>query len=187
MSSQPKCIIVTGRPGSGKTSLSKKLGQRLWMPVLSRDEIKEGFVNTHGVKHDQLPADTNAVVSDLFFELVNQCLAGKVSIVIEAAFQHKVWEPRMPRILELSTPFIIVCMVDPMVAAKRHLQRGLDDPSREFYHGDKRVEVYRETGEMAPPGKYAAPDFEVPTVHVSTEDGYSPAMDDIVKRIRALA
>ena len=81
------------------------------MPVLSRDEIKEGYVNTHGVKHDRLPADTNAVVSDLFFELVNQSLAGKVSVVIEAAFQHKVWEPRMPRILELSTPFIIVCSV----------------------------------------------------------------------------
>ena len=187
MSSKPKCIIVTGRPGSGKTSLSRKLGERLWMPVLSRDEIKEGYVNTHGVKHDRLPADTNAVVSDLFFELVTQSLAGKVSIVIEAAFQHKVWEPRMPRILELSTPLIIVCSADPMVAARRHLQRGLDDPNREFYHGDKRVEVYRETGEMAPPGEYAPPDFEVPTIHVSTEEGYSPAMDDIVKRIRALA
>ena len=39
---------------------------------------------------------------------------------------------------------------------------------------------------MAPPGEYAPPDFEVPTIHVSTEEGYSPAMDDIVKRIRAL-
>ena len=40
------------------------------MPVISRDEIKEGYVNTHGVKHDQLPPETNAVVSDFFFELV---------------------------------------------------------------------------------------------------------------------
>ncbi len=184
MSSRPKCIIVTGRPGSGKTSLSRKLADRLWMPVISRDEIKEGYVNTHGVKHDQLPAETNAVVSDFFFELVNRCLAGKVSVVIEAAFQHKVWEPRMPGILELSRPFIIVCSIDPMVAARRHLQRGLDDPNREFYHGDRRVEVYRETGEMAPPGEYAEPDFDVPTIHVSTEGEYSPGMDEIVKRIR---
>ena len=184
MSSRPKCIIVTGRPGSGKTSLSRKLARRLWMPVISRDEIKEGYVNTHGVKHDQLPPETNAVVSDFFFELVNRSLAGKISVVIEAAFQHKVWEPRMPAILELSSPFIIVCSVDPMVAARRHLQRGLDDPNREFYHGDKRVEVYRETGKMAPPGEYAAPDFDVPTIHVSTEAEYSPGMDEIVRRIR---
>ncbi len=184
MSSKPKCIIVSGRPGSGKTTLSKRLAERLWMPVISRDEIMEGHVNTYGVKHDQLPPDTNGVVSDFFFETANQYLAGKISVVIEAAFQHKVWEPRMPKILELGTPFIVVCSVDGMVAAKRHLQRGLDDPNREFYHSDKRVAIYRETGEMSPPGNYAPPNFDVPTVHVSTEGQYSPSMDDLVKRIR---
>ena len=156
------------------------------MPVISRDEIKEGYVNTHGVKHDQLPSDTSGVVSNFFFEIVNQYLAGKISVVIEAAFQHTVWEPRMPKLLELGSAFIVVCSVDGMVAAKRHLQRGLDDPNREFYHGDKRVAVYRETGEFSPPGTYAAPDFDLPTVYVSTEEQYSPSIDDIVKRIRLL-
>ena len=80
------------------------------MPVISRDEIKEGYVNTHGVKHDQLPPDTNGVVTNFFFEIVNQYLAGEISVVIEAAFQRKVWEPRMPKILELGDPFI-VCML----------------------------------------------------------------------------
>ncbi len=154
------------------------------MPVISRDEIKEGYVNTHGVKHDQLPPDTNSVISDLFFTIVNQYLAAKISVVIEAGFQHRVWEPRIPRILELSDPFIVVCIVDAMVAATRHLRRGLEDPNREYYHGDKRVEVYRRTGEIAPPGNYTAPDFDVPAIHVSTGGQYSPGIDDIVKRIR---
>ena len=183
MSSKPKCIIVTGRPGSGKTSLSKKLAERLWMPVISRDEIKEGYVNTHGVKHDQLPPATNGVVTNFFFEIVNQYLAGKISVVIEAAFQHKVWEPWMPKILELGAPFIVVCSVDGRVAAKRHLQRGLADPNREFYHGDKHVEVYRRTGVMSPPDNYMVPDFNVPTVHVSTEEQYSPSIDEIVNLV----
>ena len=74
MNSKPKCIIVTGRAGSGKTTLARKLGERLHMPLISRDEIKEGYVNTYGVKHDQLPPNTNGVVSDLFFEIVNQYL-----------------------------------------------------------------------------------------------------------------
>ncbi|MFN2514105.1 MAG: AAA family ATPase [Pyrinomonadaceae bacterium] len=78
MSRKPKCIIITGQPGSGKTTLAKKLGERLWMPVISRDEIKEGYVNTYGVKHDQLPPDTNGLVSELFFGIVNQYLAGHI-------------------------------------------------------------------------------------------------------------
>ena len=55
MNKTPKCVIVTGRPGAGKTTLSKELAQQLWMPVVSHDEIKEGYVNTFGVQHDQLP------------------------------------------------------------------------------------------------------------------------------------
>jgi hypothetical protein len=153
------------------------------MPVISRDEIKEGYVNTYGVKHDQLPADTNAIVSDFFFDLVNQYLAHKVSIIIEAAFQHKIWEPRIAKIAEIGCPFIIVCSIDGEIAARRHLQRGLDDPEREFYHGDKRVSFYKSTGVMSPAVPYKAPDFNVPTVYVSTEGVYSPTIDEIVEKI----
>jgi len=185
MNSKPKCIIVTGRAGAGKTTLSKKLGRQLWMPVISRDEIKEGYVNTFGVKHDQLPLDTDGFVSNFFFDTVCQHLTNKVSVVIEAAFQHGVWESRMPKILELSHPYIILCSIDVETAAQRHLQRGLANPRREFYHEDKRVSLYRATGEIGTPRPYVAPNFNVPTLQVLTENDYSPSLDEITHQIQS--
>ena len=185
MNRKPKCIIVTGRAGAGKTTLAKKLGQRLWMPVISRDQIKEGYVNTHGVKHDELPPDTDGLVTDFFFCIVNQYLAGKISVVIEAAFQHRVWEYRMPEILELASPLIVLCSVDDVIAARRHLQRGLENPNREFYHSDNRVVHYRKTGEFLLPASYTPPKFNVPTIEVSTDGEYIPCIDEIVKQIQS--
>ena len=185
MNSKPKCIIVTGRAGAGKTTLSKKLGRQLWMPVISRDEIKEGYVNTFGVKHDQLPSHTDCFVSNFFFDIVFQYLTNKVSVIIEAAFQHAVWESRMPKILELSHPLFIVCSIDVEIAAQRHLQRGLADPRREFYHEDKRVSLYRATGAIGTPKPYVAPNFDVPTLHVLTENDYSPSLDEITHQIQS--
>ena len=115
---------------------------------------------------------------------MNQYLASNISVVIEAAFQHEVWEPRMPKILELSRVRIVVCFVDDGVATSRHLQRGLENPNREFYHGDNRVAHYRQTGEILSPESYAAPSFNVPTIQVSTDGEYVPSIDEIVKQIQ---
>ncbi len=179
MSDKPKCIIVTGKPGSGKSTLSKELARLLYMPVVSRDEIKEGYVNTFGIRHDKLPPDSNKVATDIFFDTVSFLLSRKVSLVAEAAFQHHVWQSRIDALTALARVRFIVCSVDGEIAADRHLRRGLNDPNREFYHGDKRVAVYREQGILEPPGDYNPPGLELPTIVVSTLEGYSPSISKI--------
>ena len=154
------------------------------MPVIHRDEIKEGYVTTYGIKHDELPPDTNRLVTDFFFEIVNRYLSGNISVVIEAAFQHTVWDPRMPKIIELASPFIVLCAADEALTSSRPLQRGLENPEREFYHGDNRVVHYKKTGEILTPATYDPPKFDVPTIEVSTDEGYVPSIDEIVEEVK---
>jgi len=167
MSEKPKCIIITGRPGSGKSTLSKELAKLLNTPVISRDEIKEGYVNTFGICHDELPPDSNRIVTGTFFDTVEFLLASKVSLIAEAAFQHSVWQSKMDALTSAAKVCIVICSVESETAAHRYLQRGLNDPNREFYHGD------------APMTGYDPPAFELPTIEVSTLDGYSPTLDSV--------
>jgi hypothetical protein len=152
--------------------------------MVSRDEIKEGYVNTFGVKHDQLPKDTNGKVNEVFFETTLVLLKGDVSVIIEAAFQHRLWSQIVPKIEQIARTYIVICDLDAETSARRHLERGLKDPNREFFHGDRRVSIFRETGQFSPGAPYDAPHFDVPTLRVDTCDGYNPGFEQIEAFIR---
>ena len=174
---KPKLVVVTGRPGSGKTTLSKQLGKLLYFPVVSRDEIKEGYVNTFNIRHDELPENTNKVASEVFFKTIELLLTNKVSVIAEAAFQHRVWEPEIMRFKTYADVFVIICEIDAEVAAKRHIERSVNDPMRGFFHGDKQTES------VLPPAEYEPPILEVSTIKVRTLNGYDPELEEIRKQI----
>jgi len=104
-------------------------------------------------------------------------------VVVEAAFQHKVWSIAIPDWIELSRTRTVICGPKPELCAKRHLERGLADSSRERFHGDPRVRHYRETGEILGPSGYESPNFEYPTFTLDTESGYNPPIEDLIEKL----
>ena len=77
---KPYLIIITGRPGSGKTTLAKKINEEFYMPLISRDQIKEGYVHTCGIKHADLPQDTNKIATDIFFDTLKLLINNNMTL-----------------------------------------------------------------------------------------------------------
>ena len=180
---RPSLIVVAGRPGSGKTSLAHSLARAVRCPAICRDEIKEGFVNTTGQVGE--PGDAIAWhVYEAFFDTVKLLLGHRITVVAEAAFQHKAWAPKLEPLREIARIRIVLCAVDPELARWRHIQRGLADPARERFHHDRPVQAARE-GRALPLDDYDPPHLDVPTLTVDTTDGYRPALEAIVSFARA--
>ena len=166
---KPALIVVTGEPGSGKTTLGLPLSKALRCPRISRDEIKEGLINTPG--NPGAPADDIARHAyETFFNTVDLLLSRGVTLIAEAAFQHKVWAPKLDPLREIARVRIIVCFVDPELARSRRVRRSADDPDRLRFHPDPMASVH----------EYDPPHFDVPTLIVDCSSDYVPSFEEII-------
>jgi len=178
----PNIIVVTGPPGSGKTTLAHKLSKEIGCPAICRDEIKAGYVITQNKSHAELGDGVNAKIYDVFFEIVNAYLRYEVTVVIDAAFQHKVWAPRLNEIKNVAKLKLLICNVDPLVAFERRQQRLLANPNREKFHGEKMKVALSNTNA---PQIYDPPFLDVPTLRVNTMNQYDPGFETILHFITA--
>lgn len=176
---RPRLLVVTGRPGSGKTTLAHRLAGRIFCPALCRDELKEGWCHTLNQPHAALPPGANLRIFDAFREAMALFLRHGITLVAEAAFQHKLWQPALEPLAASADIRIIVCQVDAALARERLVVRGLAEPRREQCH---REMVGTAAGEpVVPPlSDYDPPRLPFPTLTVDTTADYRPPLDEVL-------
>ena len=178
---KPLLIVVTGRPASGKTTLSQILSEEIKCPLLSRDRFKEGYINTFQSHPNELPALVDQDIYALFFQTIELLLSKNISLVAEAAFQHKLWHPKLMPLLGKADIRMVICDIAPELARRRFTARMAADAGRERFHGDGAELVQYPDDSLIT--SYKAPDLPVPTLGVDTTENYNPGITGIIEFI----
>lgn len=167
----PALIVVSGPPGAGKTTLAHALARGVGCPAICRDEIREGMALAG------TPDPTMMRTFETFFAAVELLLRAGVTVVAEAAFQDKLWRPRLEPLAGVARIRVVRCDVDPAVARDRIERRRRTEPARAA-HGDR-------AWLDGPPPEWTPIALDVPALVVDTTDGYSPVLPEIIAFTRA--
>jgi predicted kinase len=153
----PTLIVVSGPPGAGKTTLAHALARAVGCPAICRDEITLRTLPT-------------------FFGVLELLLRAGVTTVAEAAFQDRLWRPRLAPLRGLAQVRIVHCRVDADVAWARIRRRQREDPLRRA-HADAHLAAA--STHVVNHNGFQRLESDDPWIEVDTTDGYDPGIDQL--------
>jgi predicted kinase len=96
VSELPRLIVVTGPPGAGKTTIAAALRDRLTLPLIAKDAIKETLGDALAFEGDRHESRRLGVATfRIQYALVHELLAAGVSLIAEGNFRAE-WFPGLP-------------------------------------------------------------------------------------------
>jgi predicted kinase len=174
---RPTLVVVSGPPGTGKTSLAHAIAQAVRCPAVCRDELKEGMVHAHGGGFEAAAGDPlTQRTLPLFFNVLRLLLEADVTVVAEAAFQDRLWRPGLEPLAELAELRIVQCRVDAVVAHQRY-QQLLAAGGRAAHASIVGTDLEDWRRAYASFDRVSVP---APSLDVDTTDGYAPGLAEIV-------
>jgi predicted kinase len=84
----PLLVIVTGAPGSGKTTIARALAVELRLPLLAKDDIKEALFDALGTGDREQSRTLGRATYEVLFAVARRLLDSGVSCIIESNFSN---------------------------------------------------------------------------------------------------
>lgn len=181
---RPLMIIVQGKPGAGKTTLSKRLAKDLGIHRMGKDDLKEFLFDEMGIGDRAWSTTLGRASSEMLYPLAEALLDSGVPFILESAYYRALSEPRLQAMVESSNArcIQIYCEIEPGERRRRFIARN---ESGERHPGHVDAMNYDASDEKADNEKYAPLDVGE-LWKVDTTSFGEPEYDILRRRVAAL-
>jgi predicted kinase len=149
-----RILLITGLPGTGKSTLARLAAGRFHIPLLAKDAVKEPLLNVLGAPDPVTSRQLSTASFAVLFSMARELMAAGVSFVLEGNFRPGEHEAPLWALLHQSGPDCtlhlaqVLCRVNEAERVRRLHVRSVD-PTRHPGH---------QIGERATLGKAPAGD-----------------------------
>ncbi len=117
------CILVTGMPAAGKSTMAKAMSERLKLPVVSKDSIKELLFDNVGFQSREEKVNLGIASMKIMYYVADQLMKAGQPFILENNFESS--EQGIKNLLEKYPYFALTITLtgDYKVIYRRFLER----------------------------------------------------------------
>jgi predicted kinase len=180
---KPVLIIVSGLPGTGKTTLARRLAADLRLPVFSRDGLYETLYDALECQSNGCSPLMGHTAFTLLYFVAGSILAAGQSLIVEGFFGNI--ELRSAEFLRLQhsanfEPFQILCKADGRILLERFLART---GTSERHAGHRDLEWIEQNKEQLLQGCLTPLALRGQIIEIDTSTPHSFDYADLLQRV----